>query len=75
MIDSSVDIDEISYELDMPDIFASFERLVFSIYPTGVFLRHQLARTTWIDLDLRAQQILSDHNLVDDDTVLAASIP
>ncbi|CAF5132196.1 unnamed protein product, partial [Rotaria sp. Silwood1] len=43
--------------------------------PTGVFLRHQLARTTWIDLDLRAQQILSDHNLVDDDTVLAASIP
>ncbi|CAF3847016.1 unnamed protein product [Rotaria sp. Silwood1] len=31
-------------------------------YPTGVFLRHQLARTTWIDLDLRAQQILSDHS-------------
>ena len=26
--------------------------------PTGVFLRRQLARTMWVDLDLRAQQIL-----------------
>jgi hypothetical protein len=26
--------------------------------PTGIFLRRQLARTMWVDLDLRAQQIL-----------------
>ncbi|CAF4396415.1 unnamed protein product, partial [Rotaria sordida] len=30
--------------------------------PTDVFLRHQLARTMWIDLDLRVQQILSSQS-------------
>jgi hypothetical protein len=29
-----------------------------SLGPTGIFLRRQLARTMWVDLDLRAQQIL-----------------
>lgn len=84
MIGSSVDFEGIQRELDMPDVYASFGRVVFlhvwfllvryvqlgmsafllsieslpSSGPTGVFLRRQLARTMWVDLDLRAQQIL-----------------
>ncbi|CAF1007732.1 unnamed protein product [Adineta steineri] len=69
MIGSSVDYDAIQRELDMPDVFASFGRIVFlhiwfllvryiQLGPTGLFLRRQLARTMWTDLDLRAQQIL-----------------
>ncbi|CAF1446230.1 unnamed protein product [Rotaria sordida] len=56
MIDISVDFDGIQYELDMPKVFASFERIVLlhiwfllvlyvQLDPTDVFLRHQLART------------------------------
>jgi hypothetical protein len=33
-------------------------RMRFVLGATGVFLRQQLARTMWTDLDLRAQQIL-----------------
>jgi hypothetical protein len=69
MITSSVDFEAIQRELDMPDVFASFGRIVFlhmwfllvryvRLGPTGIFLRRQLARTMWMDLDLRAQQIL-----------------
>ncbi|CAF3670480.1 unnamed protein product [Rotaria sordida] len=69
MIASSVDFDGIQRELDMPDVFASFGRIIFlhiwfllvryiQLGPTGIFLRRQLARTMWTDLDLRAQQIL-----------------
>ena len=40
-------------------ILLKFEMFSFSsLGPTGVFLRRQLARTMWVDLDLRAQQIL-----------------
>ncbi|CAF1130875.1 unnamed protein product [Rotaria sordida] len=56
MTDISVDFDRIQYELDMPNVFASFERIVLlhiwfllvlyvQLDPTDVFLRHQLART------------------------------
>ncbi|CAF1350197.1 unnamed protein product [Rotaria sordida] len=73
MIDISVDFDGIQYELDMPNVFASFERIVLlhiwfllvlyvQLDSTDVFLRHQLARTMYIDLDLHAQQILSSQS-------------
>ncbi|CAF1045032.1 unnamed protein product [Adineta ricciae] len=69
MIASSVDYDAIQRELNMPDVFASFGRVVFlhiwlilvryiQLGPSGVYLRRHLARTMWTDLDMRAQQIL-----------------
>ncbi|CAF4815869.1 unnamed protein product [Rotaria sp. Silwood1] len=75
MITSSVDFDAIQRELDMPDVFASFGRIIFlhvwfllvryvQLGPTGIFLRRQLARTMWTDLDLRAQQILPGQSKV-----------
>jgi cytochrome b pre-mRNA-processing protein 3 len=40
--------------------FVDFSKLSnsISIGPSGIFLRRQLARIMWVDLDLRAQQII-----------------
>ncbi|CAF1396237.1 unnamed protein product [Rotaria sordida] len=56
MTDISVDFDGIQYELDMPNVFASFERiLLLNIW----FL---LVLYVQLDLDLHAQQILSSQS-------------
>ncbi|CAF1515988.1 unnamed protein product [Rotaria sordida] len=56
MTDISADFDGIQYELDMPNVFASLERIVL------LHIWFLLVLYVQLDLDLHAQQILSNQS-------------